>query len=690
MSTTSTGNSLAGALSLRIRLALAFGVLAGALAGALSLVIGHYASEATRDEISRHLAQIAAEYRDKLDSSLAERIDDVAALAYLDTATHDAATPERRQARIDQLMRNRDFAWVGFVNAAGRVELSYRDVLKGEDVSQRHWYETAKRQELILDASETARISKLLPVGPEPNRLVLITVPLRGDRGILGVVLNFALAERLRVDTQRGTDAQSVVELLLSRGDGNIILGPTPLLGKKIALPLGSHVGAPATIERWPDGEEYLAAGSVTRGQGEGMTLGWATLARERASVAFAPVRELQRSILWAGLVLALAGIGAGWLLATRIARPLESLADAAQAIARGELRAALPLLRDNLEVARLSASLRAMVSHLREQSESLREAQDHLDRRVRERTAELVELQAQLELEIADTMVARDDASKAHEQLALALEASRLALWDFDVQRDQIFLSASWSKMLGGPAVETRISSVALAQLVPEPARGRVVAEVQGVIAGKVPEYRIEHPVTRKDGSEIWIVSTGRVVERGADGRVLRILGTNRDVTERVRATAALRSSEARFKLAFENPAVGVALVAPDGRFQSVNRSMQKMLGYTEAEFLATTFRALTHPDDLPLNQALVDEALRGERDSYEYEKRFLRKDGTPLWVQVNVALVRDELDLPLQLVCQILDITARREAEAKLQERAARDKDLPHPSTTTKEKPK
>src|SRR5262249_21477544 len=168
----------------------------------------------------------------------------------------------------------------------------------------------------------------------------------------------------------------------------------------------------------------------------------------------------------------------------------LESLATAATAIAAGEHRTTLPRLQDNLEMARLSDSLRAMLAHLREQSESLREAQDRLDQRVRERTAELVKLQAQLELEVADTMVARDDASKAHEQLALALDASRLALWDFQVERDQIFLSPSWSKMLGGPAVETRIGSANLAQQVPAPHRERVVRHVQDVIAGRAAEY--------------------------------------------------------------------------------------------------------------------------------------------------------------------------------------------------------
>jgi PAS domain S-box-containing protein len=688
MSTTSTGNRLAGARSMRVRLALAFGALAGALAVALSLILGYYASAVAREEISRRLAHLAVEYRDKLDTSLAERMDDIVTLAYLDTATVDGAQAERRAARIEQLMRNRDFVWVGYANPAGQVEASAGRMLQGENVSGRPWFRAAQKEPALLDAHEAVLLSKLLPPSAEPRRFVDLAVPIAGGRGVVGAHLNFAWAGRLRDDTQRTADSQSPFELLLTSSDGTVLIGPAALVGQKVPLPLGARVGAPAAIERWPDGEDYLAGGSPMRGIGGGLNLGWISIAREPARTAFAPVSALQSAILWAGLALALAGIAAGWLLATRLARPLESLAEAAQSIARGEHRVTLPRLSENLEMQRLSEALRAMLSHLREQAESLREAQDRLDQRVRERTAELVKLQAQLELEVADTMVARDDAANSNEQLALALDASRLALWDYDVERDQVFLSPSWSKMLGGPAVETRIGSVALAQLVPEAARGRVAAEVQRVLTGALDEYRIEHPVTRRDGSEIWIVSTGRVVGRGADGRVLRIVGTNRDVTERVHATAALRNSEERFRRAFDNPAVGVALVAPDGRFQAVNRTMQKMLGYTEAELLATTFRALTHPDDLAENQALVEETLQGLRDSYEYEKRFLRKDGTPLWVQVNVALVRDEQDLPQQLVCQILDISARHAAEAKLKELVAREKILPDPSTTSKEK--
>jgi PAS domain S-box-containing protein len=519
-----------------VRLALAFGALAGALAVALSLVLGHYASEAARTEISRYLTRLAIEYRDKLETSLEERMDEVAMLARLDVALPDAAAPERRRARIEQVMRNRDFAWIGYTSAAGRVEVASGRLLEGSDVSSRPWFRAARAGPALLDAHDEGPLEKLLPAAAAPRRFIDLAVPIGTGRDVAGVVgahLDVALAARLLADIESYAIASSPFELLLLQSDGTVIAGPAALIGARLQMPLGIRAGATATIAQWPDGKQYLAGGAASRGIGEGLDLGWVSVARKRQDLAFAPVTELQRAILWAGLALALAGIAAGWLLATRLARPLEALAAAAEAVAAGKHRAVLPRPRDYGEVARLSEALRAMLSHLREQAESLRDAQDRLEHRVRERTAELVKLQAQLELEVADTMVARDDFAKLHAQLALALEASQLALWDLDVPSDRVFLGPYWSQMLGGPAAETRTTSRALLELVPETDRERVRAELRAALAGSADNYVVEHPVRRPDGRALRIVSRGRVVERDADGRALRVIGINRDITE-------------------------------------------------------------------------------------------------------------------------------------------------------------
>ncbi|MCA8902491.1 MAG: PAS domain S-box protein [Hyphomonas sp.] len=103
-----------------------------------------------------------------------------------------------------------------------------------------------------------------------------------------------------------------------------------------------------------------------------------------------------------------------------------------------------------------------------------------------------------------------------------------------------------------------------------------------------------------------------------------------------------ALRESEARFRNAFENAAVGMALVAPDGRWLRVNRKVSEIVGYQPEELLRLTFQDITHPEDLDIDLDFLNATIRGERDTYNIEKRYLRKDGSIVWVNLTVACFR------------------------------------------------
>lgn len=132
--------------------------------------------------------------------------------------------------------------------------------------------------------------------------------------------------------------------------------------------------------------------------------------------------------------------------------------------------------------------------------------------------------------------------------------------------------------------------------------------------------------------------------------------------------STEALRAAEERFRLAFEHAPIGIALVAPDGRFERVNRALCELLGYSPDELISKTFQELTHPEDLDLDLALVDQMLAGERRTYEMVKRYFHADGHIVWVQLNVSLVRDGDGKPLQFISQIQDISERRQLEEQL----------------------
>jgi PAS domain S-box-containing protein len=128
------------------------------------------------------------------------------------------------------------------------------------------------------------------------------------------------------------------------------------------------------------------------------------------------------------------------------------------------------------------------------------------------------------------------------------------------------------------------------------------------------------------------------------------------------------LVESEERFRGAFEFAAIGMALVAPDGRWLRVNPSLCRIVGYSPEELRATTFQAITHPDDLETDIEYVRRMLEGSISHYEMEKRYFHKDGHLVWILLSVSLVRDGEGRPLYFVSQIQDINARKEAEARL----------------------
>ena len=130
------------------------------------------------------------------------------------------------------------------------------------------------------------------------------------------------------------------------------------------------------------------------------------------------------------------------------------------------------------------------------------------------------------------------------------------------------------------------------------------------------------------------------------------------------------LQEREERFRVTFEQAAVGVAHIAPDGSFLRINRKFCDIVGYSREEMLGRTFQDITYPDDLDADLAQVDQLLSGKADSYSMEKRYIRKDGGLVWVNLTVALVRNEAGGPRWFVAVVEDISDRKTMEAQLKE--------------------
>jgi len=149
------------------------------------------------------------------------------------------------------------------------------------------------------------------------------------------------------------------------------------------------------------------------------------------------------------------------------------------------------------------------------------------------------------------------------------------------------------------------------------------------------------------------------------AEGNVEFIVASGIDISSRLAIEEHLRESEKRFRSTFENAAVGMAHVSLDGRWLRFNEVLLETLGYSQEEFLQKTLPELAHPDDLPGHLLQFGRLKSGEIDRYSREKRYIKKDGQFVWVNVTASLQRSEFGEPLYAILVIEDIAFRKEAE-------------------------
>lgn len=171
------------------------------------------------------------------------------------------------------------------------------------------------------------------------------------------------------------------------------------------------------------------------------------------------------------------------------------------------------------------------------------------------------------------------------------------------------------------------------------------------------------------KDGHGIDVSVTVSPI-RNADGAITGASKIVRDISDQKLAGERLRKSEADFRAAFENAAVGMAFVAPGGAWLSVNACLCEITGYSQEELLTKTFQDITHPEDLPPHLLQVRRMLRGEIGRYQTEMRYLRKDGWAVWVRLTAGAVREPDGAIGCLICVIENISDRKSATDDLRE--------------------
>jgi diguanylate cyclase (GGDEF)-like protein/PAS domain S-box-containing protein len=182
----------------------------------------------------------------------------------------------------------------------------------------------------------------------------------------------------------------------------------------------------------------------------------------------------------------------------------------------------------------------------------------------------------------------------------------------------------------------------------------------------------RVEMSALRRDGSEFPIELS---VSRLDTASGVRFNAFIHDITERREAGVDLRAAEERFRRAFDDAAIGMALVSTDGQFQRVNRALTDITGYGAERLTGMTFAEITHPDDRSRDLEALQRMVGGEIDRYQTEKRYVHADGRTVWINLNVSAVRDGEGRLLYFITQMQDTSERKQAEEKLAHQASHD---------------
>ena len=191
----------------------------------------------------------------------------------------------------------------------------------------------------------------------------------------------------------------------------------------------------------------------------------------------------------------------------------------------------------------------------------------------------------------------------------------------------------------------------------------------IEVCIAGERPA-ELEFRAVRPDGSVCVLSGLGELVY-DAQGKPARMSGTVRDITARKRAEQSLFESEARFRSIFEYAPLGIAVIGINGHYSLANPAWIRMIGYSAKELAQMNAIDITHPDDRAESLRARASANAGNLDTYELDKRYLRKNGEVFWARAIGATLRDERDAVIDRVMIIEDITAKMEIERRRADR-------------------
>lgn len=548
----------------RARLAGLIGLLALLCAGAAAFYFDGAATGHVAGASARTLHAWGRSLSFGLASELEDRQRSIEFMAGLPGLWQGAlATPEARQSLRWLQSAHSHHSWIGVADVNGRVQVATGGLLEGVDVSKRPWFSRGLQGPHTGDLHEAVLLAKALgSTSQEPLRFVDFAAPILDSqgrpRGVICAHADWAWVDEVVKKLMPEQASGQGVEVFIVNRVGEVIypqssttLVPRALQGDDVRDEL-----------EWPDGRRYLAVSQVVRAAVV-PDLGWRVVLRQPMEVALAPVHELhQRMVLLSGVVALLLTCTA-YLLAARLSRPMEELAGAAQRIADGDTEGHFSVHSSAAEFQTLASSLEAMTSTMREQQAQLQDANQTLERRVAQRTAELSEL-----YDKAPVGYHLVDAQGRIEQI----NATELSLLGY--RRDEV------------------VARMFAVDLFAEDSRPLVKARLLALSKGEVlPPQDAE--MRHKDGHSVHVRLNSTPIF-DADGRIVGARTAVMDVSDMKALEEELSREQAINRAIVHTSPNGLLLYTEQGHCILANDSAARMVGASVDLLLKQNFREL------------------------------------------------------------------------------------------------
>jgi diguanylate cyclase (GGDEF)-like protein/PAS domain S-box-containing protein len=251
---------------------------------------------------------------------------------------------------------------------------------------------------------------------------------------------------------------------------------------------------------------------------------------------------------------------------------------------------------------------------------------------------------------------------NSAHEAFISMDEDGNIVEWTSQAERD-----FGWSRAeaIGRPLAE---------KILPAGDREHYEPGLQRMLEGdhRAIGRRIEVTASHRNGIRFPVELSFSTLQT-SNG--LRFNAFVHDISERRRSEEALNQANQRFRSAFDDAGIGMAIVSLEGRWLRANRALAELTGYPQDQLVGMGFEDITHPDDLPTDFNALQEMIEGVRDRFQTEKRYIHADGHVIWISLSTTIVRDGESKPMYLLSQMQDISERKEQEKRLTHRASHD---------------